>query len=61
MEEALEFLNKYKVTKTQLDGGYRIVYLMHLWQAESKIAKGLNSLLQREEDQPWQLEVDFDR
>ncbi|KAL4233669.1 hypothetical protein ACF0H5_008351 [Mactra antiquata] len=59
-EEALIFLNKNKVTKTQVEGGNRIVYLTQLWQAENKIAVSLNSLVVDGERVPWELKVDFD-
>ena len=61
VEEALEFLNKNKVTKTQVEGGYRVIYLMQLWQAENRIAGGINSLISNNELNPWKLEVDWDR
>ena len=57
----MEFLNKHKVIKIQMEAGHRIVYLHSLWKAENQIAKGLNSLLRRHELQPLDLEVDFER
>ena len=50
-----------KVTKTKMEGGYRMVYLTYLWEAERKIAKSVSSLFTLQEGQPWKLEVDWNR
>jgi len=59
-EESLEFLNAHKITKTTVEGGRRLVYLMTLWQAENKIARGINKLITSNTEQPWDLQVHFD-
>ena len=44
-----------------MEGGYRMVYLMWLWNCEKSIAKGISSLYSLQEAQPWKLDVDWDR
>ncbi|XP_052808571.1 DNA helicase B-like isoform X2 [Mya arenaria] len=59
LEESLEFLNGCKITKTVVEGSRRLVYLMTLWKAEQKIAKGVDKLIRLNTEQPWELDVDF--
>lgn len=60
IEEAHQFLEQNKVTKTKLEGGYRMVYLMYLWKAEKKIASSISTLFHLQEGQPWKLDVEWE-